>query len=257
MKKERKAALYAFLQKHTKGKLREKFARGYRKYACAPQIIGRNNDIQIFLKGKQVQLQDIGGILHANIVIAGSNNLVVLHADELMEGRASLNLFIEADHNRFLMEEEVRGSWNISLYGNNNRFSVGMKTACGDFSASLHSNEVRIGHHCMISSAEELWTDGHSVIDNESKACLNVPNAPTVIGNHVWLGRRVTLTKGAHIPDDCIVGIGSIVTKAFVEPNCVIAGAPARVVKRGINWDGRRPADYDRDWHAEHSTIAN
>ena len=33
--------------------------------------------------------------------------------------------------------------------------------------------------------------------------------------------------------------LGSIVTKVFNEPNIILAGIPAKIVKRGINWDRR------------------
>ena len=190
-----KKRIYQFLYQHTKGKLQEKFARSYRKYCWKPQINGNNNDLKIFLNGEIVNIDDLGGLPNANIRIDGNNNKISIHADDFIANRASLNLYIEANHNEFILEQQVRGGWNISMYGDKNYFSVGRETACGDFSAALHSSKVIIGHHCMISSSEELWTDGHSVIDNETKRCLNVPQTPTVIGNHVWPGRRVTLTK--------------------------------------------------------------
>ena len=43
--------------------------------------------------------------------------------------------------------------------------------------------------------------------------------------------------KNVSIADNSIVGWGSIVTRRFDEPNVVIAGIPARIVKRGIDWD--------------------
>ena len=45
--------------------------------------------------------------------------------------------------------------------------------------------------------------------------------------------------KNVKIADNSIVGWGSIVTKEFNEPNVIIAGIPAKIVKRGINWDRR------------------
>ena len=34
-----------------------------------------------------------------------------------------------------------------------------------------------------------------------------------------------------------MVSYGAIVTSRIAENNCVVAGVPAKVVKRGINWD--------------------
>jgi hypothetical protein len=38
---------------------------------------------------------------------------------------------------------------------------------------------------------------------------------------------------------ESFVGWGSIVTKVFHEPNIILAGIPAKIIKRGINWDRR------------------
>lgn len=59
------------------------------------------------------------------------------------------------------------------------------------------------------------------------------------IGKHVWVGKDVKIGKNTKIPDNSIVGWGSIVTKVFNEPNIILAGIPAKIVKRGINWDRR------------------
>ncbi|MCB6663487.1 hypothetical protein LI167_09075 [Phocaeicola dorei] len=59
------------------------------------------------------------------------------------------------------------------------------------------------------------------------------------IGKYVWIGKDVKIGKNTKIPDDSIVGWGSIVTKVFHEPNIILAGIPAKIIKRGINWDRR------------------
>ena len=52
-------------------------------------------------------------------------------------------------------------------------------------------------------------------------------------------GDRRKNWQECEIADNSIVGWGSIVTKEFNEPNVIIAGIPAKIVKRGINWDRR------------------
>ena len=49
------------------------------------------------------------------------------------------------------------------------------------------------------------------------------------IGNNVVFGRNVTVLKGVNIGDNCIIGMGSIVSKS-IPPNSVAVGAPAKVV---------------------------
>ena len=79
-------------------------------------------------------------------------------------------------------------------------------------------------------------TDVHKVIDKDTDEVLNSAKDKIKIGNHVWVGERVTMTKNAQIPDNCVIGIASVVTKKFDEEYCVIAGAPAKIVKHNINW---------------------
>ncbi|WP_155243820.1 hypothetical protein [Butyrivibrio fibrisolvens] len=44
------------------------------------------------------------------------------------------------------------------------------------------------------------------------------------------------MLKGAEIADDCVIAAGAIVSKKYEEKNCILAGIPAKIVKRGINW---------------------
>lgn len=53
----------------------------------------------------------------------------------------------------------------------------------------------------------------------------------TIIGNDVWIGYNAYIRSGVTIGDGCIIGAGAIVTKN-IEPYCVVAGVPARVIKK-------------------------
>lgn len=80
--------------------------------------------------------------------------------------------------------------------------------------------------------------DSHSIVD-ENGIRINL-SKDISIGNHVWVGNMVIVTKGAFVGDNCILGTGSIVTKAFRESNVILAGSPARIVKERINWLRKR-----------------
>jgi acetyltransferase-like isoleucine patch superfamily enzyme len=55
----------------------------------------------------------------------------------------------------------------------------------------------------------------------------------TFIGRNCFIGAHSIIMPGLHVGDGCIVGAGSVVTKD-VEPNSIVAGNPARVIKTGI-----------------------
>lgn len=55
--------------------------------------------------------------------------------------------------------------------------------------------------------------------------------APITIGEDCWICGNVIVLAGVTIGNGSVVGAGSVVTKD-VPPNCVVAGSPARIIKR-------------------------
>lgn len=57
-----------------------------------------------------------------------------------------------------------------------------------------------------------------------------VPSSGRVkIGSNIYFGRDVTVLKGVEIGDNCIIGLGSVVSKS-IPSNSVAVGVPARVI---------------------------
>ena len=59
----------------------------------------------------------------------------------------------------------------------------------------------------------------------------NLLPAPIHIGKRVWLGANVTVLPGVTIGDNAIVAAGAVVTKD-VQPNTVVGGVPAKLIKQ-------------------------
>lgn len=57
-----------------------------------------------------------------------------------------------------------------------------------------------------------------------------------IIGDHVWIGSRVSVLSGAIIPTGCVVASGSVITKAFCETNALLAGNPAKIIRHNVEW---------------------
>ncbi len=66
------------------------------------------------------------------------------------------------------------------------------------------------------------------------------------IGNNVWLGENVTICKGVTIGNNCIIGIGSIVTKS-IPSNSVAVGIPAKVICSYKDYMEKRSKDYIKE----------
>lgn len=106
------------------------------------------------------------------------------------------------------------------------------------FAMANESNlSITIGEDCMLSSNIVFRaTDGHAIFELNDKKVIN-STKPIVIGNHVWVGSGVLIMKGTKVLNNSVIGTKSLVTKEFSEGNVVIAGTPAKIVKRYINWD--------------------
>ena len=91
-------------------------------------------------------------------------------------------------------------------------------------------NRISIGDQCAISH-------DFTVMDSNAHE-LNGDRTPkeVIIGNHVWIGTRVTILPGVHVGDGAIIAAGSVVTKD-VESNTLVAGNPARQVKTSVEWN--------------------
>jgi serine acetyltransferase len=51
------------------------------------------------------------------------------------------------------------------------------------------------------------------------------------IGDNTYVGSAVRFAPGASVGANCVVGLGSVVTKSFEETQVLIAGVPAQVIK--------------------------
>lgn len=101
--------------------------------------------------------------------------------------------------------------------------------------AVIEGCSIELGEDCMLANDITFRTgDSHSIIDANGTR-VN-PSQDIIIGNHVWIGAESTLLKGVKINDNCIVGARSLITKNSYHSNCIIAGAPATIVKENVNW---------------------
>jgi virginiamycin A acetyltransferase len=56
----------------------------------------------------------------------------------------------------------------------------------------------------------------------------------TVVGHDVWIGREAMIMPGVAIGSGAIIGAGSVVT-ADVRPYAIVAGNPAREIRRRVD----------------------
>jgi phosphonate metabolism protein (transferase hexapeptide repeat family) len=85
----------------------------------------------------------------------------------------------------------------------------------------------RVTQHRISYVPEYYWGSGQRdaefFSDRSADKCI--------VGNDVWMGHGATVLPGVAIGDGAVVAAGAIVTKT-VEPYAIVAGNPARTIKR-------------------------
>jgi serine acetyltransferase len=174
-----------------------------------------------------------------------------------------------------------RGSCLVFPQGtilNAHRIRIGRDTIIGPYasvSAGIAEGQdilsdpvVQIGDRCLIGRGSHIvghWnielgddiqtgpyvyiTDqNHSYVDPDQPIGIQNPvEAAVRIGSGSWLGANVIVLPGATIGEHVVVAAGAVV-RGEVPDHCVVAGVPAKIVRRyvaGQGWitvDGEAPA---------------
>lgn len=86
---------------------------------------------------------------------------------------------------------------------------------------------IYIGNYVQFGSNISIISANHDIYDQSKHVEKKV-----VIRDYCWIGQGAVLLPGVELGERTIVGAGTVVTKSFPDGNCVIAGNPAKVVKR-------------------------
>jgi len=86
---------------------------------------------------------------------------------------------------------------------------------------------IHIGDYTMLAANVGIISANHDVHDHRRHAPSEVH-----IGKYCWIGMNSSVLPGAKLGDFTVVGAGSVVNKQFPEGHCVIAGSPARLIRK-------------------------
>lgn len=144
-----------------------------------------------------------------------------------------------------------RGIWQVSglvsfggkaSIGHGSKLSVrgNLKLGAG-FNMTAESTivcakEITFGDDCLLAwDVLVMDTDEHPLFDKDNER-IN-PDRPIVVGNHVWIGCKCVLLKGAEVPNDTVLAAGTLLKSAFAGENQVIGGNPPSILKRDVRWE--------------------
>lgn len=174
-----------------------------------------------------------------DLKIIGDNNIIKLGNYSQI---SNTSIFVVGNNNSILIGSNcsIKGG---SLWIEDNNCTIKIGNNCSIESAHLAATEdnsiISLGEDCMFSYEIEVRTgDSHSIVDLLTEKRIN--KAKNVfIGNHVWIGAKVTILKGVTIGNNVVVGTGSILTSTYPD-NSLVVGIPAKIIKNDITWKRER-----------------
>lgn len=115
------------------------------------------------------------------------------------------------------------------LCGNNIKFdsdSLNVFQNSGCYFQAL--GEIEIGKNVRIAQNVGIITANHDINNLED----HDKGEKVVISDDCWIGMNSVILPGVKLGEQTIVGAGLVVTKSFKEGHCVIAGNPARIIRK-------------------------
>jgi maltose O-acetyltransferase len=113
-------------------------------------------------------------------------------------------------------------------YGYN--VSIGRRSFVNYGGVFLDVNPITIGDEVMVATNVQLLTATHP-LDAARRRAWWEHARPITIGHGAWLGSGAIVLPGVSVGEEAVVGAGAVVTRD-VEPRTVVAGNPARVIRR-------------------------
>lgn len=91
---------------------------------------------------------------------------------------------------------------------------------------------VKIGNHVNLAQGITVTALNHNFADPDKRIDeQGVSTTPVTIGDDIWIGANAAILPGVSIGDHSVVAAGAVVTKE-VPPHSLVAGVPARIIKK-------------------------
>ncbi|CAH0999183.1 Polysialic acid O-acetyltransferase [Neolewinella maritima] len=179
----------------------------------------------------------ISGNMNGTTVRVRGRSTVVIPRGSLIR---NAQIHVRGNDNRLEFGPGVKFSGKIELFGDGNTLQIGKDTKIAGADFIVHGGStVEVGPACYISTQVDVrTTDSHSILDANGTR-IN-PDKDVYIGAHVWLGRMVSVLKGARIHAGSMIGTMSLVT-GTIPGNVIAAGVPAKPIRKGISWTKDKP----------------
>jgi len=106
-----------------------------------------------------------------------------------------------------------------------NDVSLNSKSYLNGCGGIMIGDNTRVGTQSIIIASNHNFENKNILIKDQG-----INKKGIIIGSNIWLGARVTILDGVEIPNDCVIGACSLVTKKIYEKG-VYVGVPVKKIK--------------------------
>ena len=198
-------------------------------------IIRTIDDIKKYNYTDDNVVSGIESLENSSITFRGEGNVLLADKVKLKNSRIIFNgsnslVYLSNSHRIYYLT--ISAWYNNTVYiGKNCSFN-------GIVALSLSEEQsIFIGDTCMFSSGITFDTaDPHLIYNTQTYQRVN-PSKSIFLGDHIWIGRNVSLLKGAKVHSGSIIALNSVVTGSKIIPsNVSIGGSSAKIIGRDVFW---------------------
>lgn len=119
------------------------------------------------------------------------------------------------------------------IYGDPKRLHIHPTAVVNNTLFNLSSGEITVGRHAFFGHNVSVLTGTHDFTKFGAERQVAVPTSgrDVLIDEGAWVSSNVVVVAPCHIGAHSVVGVGSLVL-GDVEPYAVVAGSPAKLLRR-------------------------
>jgi acetyltransferase-like isoleucine patch superfamily enzyme len=152
----------------------------------------------------------------------------------IVRARGRVRIHRLAPTGRIVLGDRVQFERGVSLtVGGEATIEIGDRVYVNDSTRIGALSRVEIGSRSMLAAEVSIMDSNFHRLDG------SLGTAPVVIGEHAWLGSRSMVLPGVTVGDGAVIAAGSVVSRD-VEPGTLVAGNPAQVLRRDVEWSPDR-----------------
>ena len=107
-----------------------------------------------------------------------------------------------------------------------NKVKIGRNVVIMNNSLFMAAGGITIDDDVMVAANAQLISNNHDLYDHQVLTCK-----PVHLKRNCWIGAGATILPGITVGENAVVAAGAVVTKN-VEPNTVVGGNPAKIIRR-------------------------